>query len=145
MKPKRTIIVQNRHNASPVFLEIPENVNVNPGSDVHFKCKATGTPTPEVYWSRNDVTILRTHRVFQDENGGLRIQNVNHDDFGAYRCHAANSHGRTSAAAQLKVFCNFQSINQLIMFNYINHIFSSTNFHNLPAKSKFKNWPKWCI
>ena len=74
-----------------------------------FACNATGTPTPSISWTKDDLSFSSSgdQRVsFTQQNAKLTVTNLSRADSGQYRCVANNSEGNaTSNAAILNVQC----------------------------------------
>ncbi|XP_072309121.1 cell adhesion molecule-related/down-regulated by oncogenes isoform X3 [Eucyclogobius newberryi] len=72
-----------------------------PGSTVHFKCKGSGHPRPNITWMLNADT-LKPSQHYQITKDSLTILNVRPDDGGMYQCvldngiAAVQSHGMLS-------------------------------------------------
>ncbi|RWS16137.1 basement membrane-specific heparan sulfate proteoglycan core protein-like protein [Dinothrombium tinctorium] len=84
---------------------IRPNVIVNPkrrlakrGEHVHFDCRASGTPKPEIRWEFSSGQLPKGSSV----NGGLlTLHSVIEAHEGVYRCIATNANGTTEELATL--------------------------------------------
>merc|ERR1712228_608339 len=82
---------QDGSAAGPRFVEKPSTQEVLEGEDVIFRCRATGSPRPEVQWTKDDAFINFDERInprFQLRSGDLHIRPVNKGDTGVYGCSA---------------------------------------------------------
>ncbi|KAL2086356.1 hypothetical protein ACEWY4_017415 [Coilia grayii] len=77
-----------------------EEITAVQGQSVSMHCKATGTPTPVISWSKLRAPLPWQHKV---EGGTLTLTNVGRQDSGQYICTATNSAGETEAYVQLEV------------------------------------------
>ncbi|XP_013171408.1 PREDICTED: hemicentin-1-like [Papilio xuthus] len=65
-------------------------IQVLEGQLVELPCAVSGSPTPAVTWSHNDVNV-NEHRKYIDEYGMRFVANLT--DFGEYSCIATNAYG----------------------------------------------------
>ncbi|XP_017777040.1 PREDICTED: peroxidasin [Nicrophorus vespilloides] len=94
--------VTERIPGMPVFIETPQSITVNErSSEAVLHCQAIGNPKPEITWSRNGIKLDINNRNFQFLDGTLVIRSVKNNDYGTYRCDAANIHGRISTTAEI--------------------------------------------
>ncbi|KAK2909517.1 hypothetical protein QQF64_000355 [Cirrhinus molitorella] len=70
------------------------------GQSVTMHCHATGSPTPEISWSKLRAPLPWQHRV---SGGSLILNNVGRQDSGQYICNATNALGYSEAYVQLEV------------------------------------------
>ncbi|XP_067927832.1 roundabout homolog 2-like isoform X2 [Watersipora subatra] len=93
----------------PIFLEKPISKTVGRGVLVTFRCVASGSPQPTIYWSkaRDDTMHLYPRqskgRFSVLDDGSLRISDSQPADNGVYECFASNAGGRNSSSANLRV------------------------------------------
>ncbi|XP_045482128.1 leucine-rich repeats and immunoglobulin-like domains protein 3 [Harmonia axyridis] len=88
----------------PSFVSAMENMEVNAGESVVFKCKAAGAPKPTIRWLKNNQPIIRTERhFFTAEDQLLIIVDTVQNDSGDYQCHLNNSLGQQTASSRLTV------------------------------------------
>ena len=64
------------------------------------KCHVTGSPTPEVKWSKVGGSLPAQSEV---EDGQLKIVNATKQDAGLYKCEATNSVGSDEAETSVEV------------------------------------------
>lgn len=89
-------------NGKPQFILTPQSVTAREDTyEVKLDCKASGSPKPEITWSKNGITLDIRSRYYQDEEGSLTIRPLSPSDYGIYRCDAANNLGRVSATAEI--------------------------------------------
>ncbi|XP_072401780.1 lachesin-like [Diabrotica undecimpunctata] len=82
---------------------------VREGSNETLTCKATGFPTPNVKWKRDDntkITINKTLQVSEWEGETLELTKISRLDMGAYLCIASNGVPPT-ISKRIKVSVNF--------------------------------------
>ena len=77
---------------------MPDNPEV--GQQLDFECEVTGIPTPEVEWTKDDVSLPSSDRIFisnpVEGPARVRISGATVDDNGRYRCTATNLAGSDS-------------------------------------------------
>uniref|UniRef100_H2ZDY5 Cell adhesion molecule-related/down-regulated by oncogenes n=1 Tax=Ciona savignyi TaxID=51511 RepID=H2ZDY5_CIOSA len=86
----------NDRNIAPIFYEQPEDVEVQQGEAVTFRCGVRGSPKPLVTWYHNGWVILAVRldtRVRKLNEGSLMIQSSRQSDRGNYKCTAENEVG----------------------------------------------------
>ena len=92
---------------APEFLEsLPEEMEIDEGSEVKMSVRVSGKPTPKVKWMIGSKPLRKTSRVEMRENGGLQeliIRNVTLDDEGVYSCVAVNKFGEAFCDCELVV------------------------------------------
>lgn len=106
----------------------PSQVAVVQGSTLSLCCEATGSPSPQVQWSRADQYSDST-LAFQ-ENGCLEINTVRYNSDGNYICRATNHFGL--AETTTRVIVNMKGCVFFIMSFYKNKMDS---FY-IPLKSE---------
>ncbi|CAG9816830.1 unnamed protein product [Phaedon cochleariae] len=85
------------------------DVIVREGSNESLTCKATGFPTPNVKWKRDDntkITINKTLQVPEWEGEKLELQKISRLEMGAYLCIASNGVPPT-VSKRIKVSVDF--------------------------------------
>ncbi len=61
-------------------------------------CDVDGAPFPEVTWTKDDLAVNYTERVYLDlYNGSLHFADVELEDAGVYQCFASNINGSTES------------------------------------------------
>lgn len=93
---------------APKFIVPVKDVETPIGETVKFTCKATGVPTPELKWFKNDKEITPVDKQITIEikdNGetSLVITNVQPEHDGTYSCQATNPAGSDKTKAELFV------------------------------------------
>ena len=79
------------------------------GRDTILECQITGFPLAVNYWTKNGKKLVSStkHRIEAYDEGdhmitlSLRIHDLQEEDYGEYRCIAANSLGRDEEAMYL--------------------------------------------
>lgn len=91
----------------PKFVRTMKKAEVIEGSAARFDVKLTGSPEPEVQWSKDDkpLTEGRKYRFDEGDDGvySLFVNDVEADDEGVYKCEASNIKGEVSCTAPLEV------------------------------------------
>nr|XP_057920833.1 muscle, skeletal receptor tyrosine-protein kinase [Doryrhamphus excisus] len=77
----------------PQIKRHPTNVTLLVESKAVLPCVTLGNPKPEVTWLKDDELIKVSDRVNILDYGALKINNIQKDDAGQYRCVARNSFG----------------------------------------------------
>ncbi|XP_022251640.1 hemicentin-1-like isoform X1 [Limulus polyphemus] len=95
---------------SPMIWTNEQVLGTSVGTSVTLECHLESYPPSVTYWTRNEDTLVISDSkrdVMTVEIGlykvemRLRIRNVDHEDFGPYRCHAKNSLGEVEASIKL--------------------------------------------
>lgn len=73
-----------------------------------FTCSATGSPKPDVTWSKLQGTLDAVRSGINE--GKLTILNVTATDIGSYECNATNIIGSNASIVELRVFCSLVSL-----------------------------------
>ena len=85
----------------PVCRLVEDRIVVDVDASVEFHCIATGTPEPQIEWTRPRGVRLPSHVVV--DNGYLRIRRVRLEDEGEYVCTALNAAGQAQVTGVLVV------------------------------------------
>lgn len=93
---------------APKFIIQIETVETKIGETAKFTCKATGIPSPELIWYKNDKEITKTDKDFkidyaEDNETSLIIVSVQPDHDDTYTCEATNPAGSDKTKAELFV------------------------------------------
>ncbi|XP_038853583.1 hemicentin-1-like [Salvelinus namaycush] len=105
-------VATNAHGDSrvTVWLLVPEapSVVVSPqsqafsrGSEVHFICTASGSPTPQLFWSHGNIFLTNQPRMAISKHGSLTIRDALPEDAGNYTCLATNKAGTAKQTVSL--------------------------------------------
>ena len=86
---------------SPVSVTIGDNVTVLTDSDLTIHCPATGSPMPEITWTKNGNKMSLGNMVNQLGNGTLVIRKVSVDESGTYTCTATNIAGKSNGTTNV--------------------------------------------
>ncbi|XP_071802833.1 hemicentin-1-like isoform X2 [Asterias amurensis] len=78
----------------PKILESPNEYTVKMRYPVTLLCPVVGTPPPEISWLKNGQP-LDDFRVYQTQEGSLRIASTVRDDDAIFTCVAQNNAGRS--------------------------------------------------
>ena len=74
--------------------------SVTEGSSVNLQCNATGNPSPNITWIRQDTGIV------SGSDDRLVLLDIHRSHTGIYQCHAWNGIGNSSInTCYLDVFC----------------------------------------
>ncbi|EJW78737.1 hypothetical protein WUBG_10353, partial [Wuchereria bancrofti] len=92
----------------PQFTEMLTDVEVHELETTEMKVTATGIPTPEIQWFKNDVPVqIDSERIFVRETGTgqhiLTIKQMQMEDAGVYSCKASNKAGSDECKANFAV------------------------------------------
>ncbi|XP_029995353.1 neural cell adhesion molecule L1-like protein isoform X2 [Sphaeramia orbicularis] len=91
-------------NMAPLILTKNHQYDVVEGGDIILNCSVFGSPSPEVYWVRNEtLQTTEGERYVLHQNKSLQIFRAEKDDSGQYVCVASNSEGRSGLTAVLDV------------------------------------------
>ncbi|KAJ0050453.1 hypothetical protein NL108_003679, partial [Boleophthalmus pectinirostris] len=96
---KVDIIVEGGPGA-PVASVSPTQLTAIEGHTVTMQCHATGSPTPEITWSKLRAPLPWKHTV---AGGILTLNSVGRQDSGQYICNATNIHGYSEAYTDMEV------------------------------------------
>ncbi|XP_053395477.1 peroxidasin-like isoform X2 [Mercenaria mercenaria] len=78
----------------PVITSEPSDVEISFGNTAYFRCRAEGSPTPEIVWVKNNEIVDTTERRYNIlEDGTLMIEDARDTDEGTYECIARNTAG----------------------------------------------------
>ncbi|KAM3623848.1 uncharacterized protein V6R79_016215 [Siganus canaliculatus] len=96
---KVDIVVEGGLGA-PVASVSQAEMTVEEGQTVTMECQASGSPTPEITWSKLRAPLPWKHTV---AGGVLTLTSVGRQDSGQYICNATNIHGYSEAYTQMEV------------------------------------------
>ncbi|TRY64155.1 hypothetical protein TCAL_04008 [Tigriopus californicus] len=103
-------------NISLTVLEVPrfvkpmENKSVPEGETVVIECQATGSPKPQLSWTKDGGPFVSTERhFFTAANQKLIIMKVKPSDSGKYECSIHNQLGQESQSSLVEVLPNKNS------------------------------------
>ncbi|XP_029724947.1 lachesin-like [Aedes albopictus] len=85
------------------------DVIVREGSNVTLKCRATGSPQPQVKWKRDDnskIAINKSLSVLEWDGESVELSKISRLDMGAYLCIASNGVPPT-VSKRIKVSVDF--------------------------------------
>lgn len=98
----------------PIMLNISRSVNISEENDLTLKCRATGDPPPALIWHRptgqRSVTGYPPNRTVKMNIGVLRVNPVQPEDAGIYRCVARNPSGTVSRNVTVDVYRVYRSV-----------------------------------
>ena len=89
-------------------MSISKNQTVNETNDVKLSCRATGTPAPNVTWSKagNENNILSSNSFFT-------MTNISREQDGLYWCTADNGLSKAVASTRITVQCRHHIRNHM--------------------------------
>ena len=94
MPPKITVLPARQSNATV-------------GKNWTLTCNASGDPNPNITWTKEGETAAQ----FNVSGHKLHLVNVKREDFGSYRCTAANGYGTPATSlAVVNVKCKFYTL-----------------------------------
>ncbi|XP_027874644.1 secreted immunoglobulin domain 4 [Xiphophorus couchianus] len=85
---------------TPVASVNIEEMTAIEGQTVTIECKATGSPTPVITWSKLRAPLPWKHAV---ADGVLTLTDVGRQDSGQYICNATNIHGYSEVYTDMEV------------------------------------------
>ncbi|KAL5011901.1 hypothetical protein ScPMuIL_010452 [Solemya velum] len=89
---------------APSFVQPPQGSSVVLESMATLVCLVEGDPPPVIQWLFEDRVLEPSQDIiFSQNNGELRINNINKAMEGTYMCRAKNSYGEKEAVAFVKV------------------------------------------
>ncbi|KAK3105798.1 hypothetical protein FSP39_005948 [Pinctada imbricata] len=89
--------------AVPYFLIPLSHQHADKGSQLTWRCEASGYPPPVYRWYRNGQLLRSAQGDMIVSGSTLTIQSLDHKHSGMYQCAASNSHGTSMSEAQLRV------------------------------------------
>lgn len=91
---------------APTIVEPLKEQTIREGSSALFKCRVVGKPTPGVQWYKGP-NVIKPSKFFQMSRDGdyytLKVTEAFPEDEGVYKCELANSLGKVSSVANLRV------------------------------------------
>ena len=88
----------------PKIVDRPKDLVVRSGKDAKFSCRATGYPSPTIFWEMKDKKAMfplqPNGRFFVESSGDLVISQVKEEDEGDYKCSALSSAGLADSTAK---------------------------------------------
>jgi len=106
---------------------VVDRIVVDVDESIEFQCIASGTPEPQIEWSRPGGVRLPSHAVV--DNGFLRIRRVSREDQGEYVCTALNAAGQAQVTGVL-VIREGKFTNQRSQRDFsLNILFYSTSYY----------------
>jgi len=105
------IFFSSAEGTAPTFIQKPIIKQENDGKRLIFECKIAADPKPDLFWTRDDVSIQDSGRylIYCDPlpNNSyvacLEIDDVNASDAGKYKISAKNKLGESNAHIQLNL------------------------------------------
>ncbi|XP_067083733.1 hemicentin-1 [Osmerus mordax] len=105
-------VATNAHGDSRIsfWLLVPEapSVVIQPqgqafslGDEVRLACSASGSPSPQLFWSHGNLFLSHRPRLTLTQKGVLTISNAQPQDSGNYTCLATNEAGTSSQSVTL--------------------------------------------
>ena len=76
--------------------------------DIYLKCEVQGSPSPDVWWTKNGSYIRSYFIRFEDGNRTLVITGAEVKHIGTYYCHARNTFSYANASFVLNLIGRFQ-------------------------------------
>ena len=78
---------------------------VNEGTKLSLKCKASGTPSPKIEWKAKGSTVVLASGIGSKE---LLFNSINRRNQSEYQCIATNVAGKVKETAQVIVNCKYK-------------------------------------
>ncbi|XP_019908484.3 hemicentin-1 isoform X2 [Esox lucius] len=86
---------------APSVVVSPQSQAFSRGSDVHLVCTASGSPTPQLFWSHGNIFLTNRPRITISKHGHLTIREALREDAGNYTCLATNEAGTAKQTVSL--------------------------------------------
>ena len=89
---------------------MPSNSNPHQGEVISLACIASGIPTPNIMWTKNNVTLTNTDRIAIATTGHesrLQIAGLLPEDSGVYVCVATSITGEARDQTSIEVIGKF--------------------------------------
>ncbi|XP_073439014.1 hemicentin-1 [Dendrobates tinctorius] len=84
--------------SAPVFIQIPDDIATDIGSDVTLSCTAQGIPEPKIKWKKLNITSASAKPLmYNQKTGKLQINSLWVGDNGTYVCEAENRFGKVQS------------------------------------------------
>lgn len=90
--------------AKPKFHSGLRDQLVDIGTQLTWRCDASGKPSPTYYWYKDSVLLKNRPGKYIVNNNVLIILNIQPSDNGMYQCQATNEFGKAFSTGQLKSF-----------------------------------------
>ena len=83
------------------------SITVQVSRELELGCAVGGVPTPEVIWTKNNLTLTSTDRLtisFTMEGvSSVRVESASLEDSGVYSCSASNAAGSVNRTVTVKI------------------------------------------
>uniref|UniRef100_A0A0K0E047 Hemicentin-1 n=1 Tax=Strongyloides stercoralis TaxID=6248 RepID=A0A0K0E047_STRER len=86
-----------------IISSIPDKLEVVKENNLELNCKAIGIPLPQTYWQKDGIPINQLSNMYKENNGNLKIENIDFTSAGKYSCMASNIVGKTSKTVDVIV------------------------------------------
>lgn len=87
----------------PAFSEELKNIYIGLNKSVTLQCVVGGTPTPEIYWYKNDQVFASKYMTYENRIAKYYIESTDETSIGVYKCVAENEMGESSTTCNLVV------------------------------------------
>nr|XP_054759914.1 inactive tyrosine-protein kinase 7-like [Lytechinus pictus] len=97
-----------RSGESLEFTDQPQSMTIPEGTSIILSCDVDQTQNVAFSWTRNDVPVEDSSRIFMDTSNNLKIGDVSREDAGSYKCvvqSSSLSEPITSQPAVINVTC----------------------------------------
>ncbi|XP_066468473.1 peroxidasin homolog isoform X2 [Tiliqua scincoides] len=88
---------------TPVFVNVPNDMTVEVGTNIQIPCSSQGEPEPVITWNKDGVQVTESGKFHVSPEGFLTIRDVGPADAGRYECVARNTIGYSSVSMVLSV------------------------------------------
>ncbi|XP_013862624.1 hemicentin-1 isoform X1 [Austrofundulus limnaeus] len=86
---------------APTVVVHPQTQAFSRGDEIRFVCSASGSPPPQLIWSRGNMFLTNQLRLDLNQHGVLIIRGALPEDSGNYTCLATNEAGSASQSVSL--------------------------------------------
>lgn len=105
-------VIERELTIAPKFMERFQNTNAKEGESIVLRCRAIGTPTPQLSWQKDGIQIDSNppyHEIkIENDASVLCLNSVSARDAGWYQCTAQNQVGSVATRARLNVESTYQ-------------------------------------
>lgn len=95
------------HHVAPAFTRRLSSTQITEGEDLELHCEVTGSPMPELVWSRNGVPISNrepnTSAEMSNGSASLKVTRIKPTQAGEYLCFAKNELGDCKCSSRVTV------------------------------------------
>ncbi|XP_052225224.1 contactin-like [Dreissena polymorpha] len=102
-KVSKTVTISLFLETKPYFSDPINNMFVDAGQTVVWRCKAVARPRASFSWYKDGVLLTHVPGKLEVSGNKLTISNVAAGDSGMYQCAATNRHGTSFSSGELQI------------------------------------------